>query len=62
MDEAADTPVLEAPEVDESSPEEETATPPEAERHKELWDTVALYPVNYLLLLAPPTQLLGVIF
>ena len=36
VDEAADTPVLEAPKVDESSPEEETVVPPEAERHKEL--------------------------
>lgn len=36
VDEAADTPALEAPEVDESSPEEETTAPPEAERHKEL--------------------------
>ena len=36
VDEAADTPALKAPEVDESSPEEETAAPPEAERYKEL--------------------------
>ena len=36
VDEAADTPALEAPEVDESSPEEETVAPPEAKRHKEL--------------------------
>ena len=33
VDETADTP---APEVDESSSEEMTAAPPEAERHKEL--------------------------
>ena len=44
VDEAADAPALAAPELDESTQnkeenEEETTAPPEAERHKELWNT-----------------------